>query len=240
MIVKAIDTHKILFGESLIAIIDKYIPRLEEKNLVAITSKIVSSCEQLMVIKKNISSQKISLIKQEADRTFIHSETQNFILTLKNHRLIPNAGIDESNCNGHYLLLPRNPMGTAKKLWHYLKKKHKLKYLGIIITDSNITPLRSGTHGIAIGWCGFSPLHSYIGKKDLFDRTMEVTKINLIDSLATTATLVMGDGNEQKPIAILENLPPTVKFKTTPPSPNEVAMVTIDPKQDLFRPIMKI
>ena len=103
----------------------------------------------------------------------------------------------------------------------------------MIITDSNVTPLRSGTTGISIGWCGFNPIHNYVGKKDIFGRLIKVTEINLLDSLATTATLAMGEGDEQTPIAIIDN-PYKVKFQNRAPNKKEEKIVCVDPKDDLF------
>ncbi len=237
MIIRGIKTHKVLAGESLFKILDQYILKIEDKCIVAIASKIISNCEKHL-IKKIPLLDKSTLIAREADRV-ISTNNQKFCLTVKYNRFIPNAGIDESNAKGHYILLPRNPQLTAKKIWTYLKKKHQLRKLGVIITDSNVTPLRSGISAIAIGWCGFVPLYSYIGKKDLFENTMKATKINLIDNLATAASLVMGEGNEQRPMATLSELPITIHFKKRAPSKRELRSIIMNPRRDLFKEILK-
>jgi len=226
-----IKTHKIKPGESLFAILDTYIPKIAENNIIAIASKIVSICENRL-IRKN--KNKINLIRQESDFCFVApSSAPNFYLTLKDNRLIPNAGIDESNCNNAYVLLPKNPQLTAKKIWQYLRKRHSLKNLGMLITDSNITPLRQGVTGIAIGWCGFKSIYDYIGQKDIFGRPLQVTRINLLDSLATVATLAMGEGREQTPIAIIKNAP-KIDFQNRAPTTKEKQTICIDSKNDLF------
>jgi dihydrofolate synthase / folylpolyglutamate synthase len=236
MLVTAIKTHKIKPDEKIFAILDTYIKKLEENSMVAITSKIISSGEN-QLLTKNINKKK--LIQQEADFCFKSPKNlPNFCLTLKNNRLIPNAGIDESNSKNAYILLPRNPQITAKKIWHHLRKQHQLKNLGVIITDSNITPLRRGVTGIALGWCGFKPIYDYTGKKDIFGRPLKVTQINLLDSLATVATLTMGEGKEQTPIAIIKNVA-KIKFKSQAPTAKEEKEVYIDIKNDLFSTAIK-
>ncbi len=226
-----IKTHKIKTEESIISILNTYIPALTENNVIAIASKIISTCENRVVSK---NKNKINLIRQESDLCFrAPPNAKNFHLTLKNHRLIPNAGIDESNCANAYILLPKNPQLTAKKIWQYLRKRYQIKKFGVIITDSNITPLRQGVTGIAIGWCGFKPTYDYIGQKDIFNRAITVTQINLLDSLATVATLMMGEGKEQTPIVLIENAP-KINFQNRAPTRKEEQEAYVDTKNDLF------
>jgi putative folate metabolism gamma-glutamate ligase len=232
MISTAIKTKKIKPGDSIFWILDNFLEKLVEGDVVAIASKIISICEQQLINKTAISKKK--LIQQESDICITApAKLPNFFLTLKNHRLIPNAGIDESNCNNKYSLLPKNPQTTAHTIWLHLKKRYNLKKLGVFITDSNVTPLRSGVTGIAIGWCGFKPIYSYIGKQDVFKRKICVTKINLLDSLATVATLTMGEGAEQTPLAILKNVP-KIKFQNRQPTKQEEQTTRIDKHHDLF------
>lgn len=234
MLITTIKTHKIQPQEPILDLLDTYIAKLAENSIVAIASKIVSTCEGYLIPKNKIKN-KAAIIYKESERCFTPPKRQSgFCLTLKNHRLIPNAGVDESNCHNFYVLLPPKPQLTAKKIWSHLRKKHNLKNLGIIITDSNITPLRAGVTGIAIGWCGFKPIYNYIGKKDVFARTIKVTKTNLLDSLATVATLNMGEGGEQTPIAIMNKLPTKIIFQNRAPTKKEEQKICIDPKKDLF------
>lgn len=231
MKISSIKTHKIKPKESINSILDKYLPELKENSVIAISSKIISICENRLVKK---TANKRKLIDKEAEFCFPSPKNYpDFFLTLKNHRLIPNAGIDESNCRGYYSLWPKDSQLTAKKIWEYIRKKLGIKKLGVIITDSNITPLRDGVTGIGIGWCGFKPIYSYVGKKDINGRTLKVVETNLLDSLATAATLAMGEGNEQTPIAIIEN-PYKIEFQNRAPNKKEEKKVCVDPEDDLF------
>ena len=66
MKIKAIKTRKIAYpDDDLLKILDTYLPRIKEKTIVAITSKIVSICEGRVVKVGKIDKEK--LIEKEAD-----------------------------------------------------------------------------------------------------------------------------------------------------------------------------
>ena len=134
--------------------LDKYVPKLSEKSILVVTSKVVSILEGNYLAKDTIGKEE--LVFRESDYyTFTDNGKYGFRLTINNNMLIPSAGIDESNSFDHYVLLPKDSYKSAKIIWKYLKNKFKLKYLGVIITDSKTTPLRWGTTGISTGYCGF-------------------------------------------------------------------------------------
>ena len=230
MNINAIRTHRIEPHESLASIVQQYIPVLPEKSIVAITSKIVSLCEGR--IRDQLHITKSALIAEEADQV-LRTTPSGFALTLKAHRFIPSAGIDESNGDGIYILHPADSQHTAATLWATLRTHYQIAHLGILITDSQVTPLRRGVTGIGLGWCGFRPLYSYEGKPDLYGKPFRVTQVNLLDALATAAVLVMGEGAEQTPLAVIHQAP-HIDFLTRTPTPEEEASVVISPEEDLF------
>ncbi|MDR2831620.1 MAG: putative folate metabolism gamma-glutamate ligase [Rickettsiales bacterium] len=237
MHVEAIYTHCIEFGEALEKVLDRYVSELlTEKVILAITSKIISICQKQVVHKTTCSKEE--LIKKEADAIIdVEHNPYSIYLTIKDNILIPSAGIDESNGDKMYILYPKDVQKTALSIWNYLKTKHCIKHLGILITDSSITPMRRGVTGIALGWCGFEPLYSYIGKLDLYSQPLQVTQINLLDALATSAVLVMGEGAEQTPMAIIRNAP-KIRFLTHPPTIEEEKSVKISMEEDLYSPLL--
>lgn len=239
MNINAVKTHIIQTGESLTTILDRYIITLDEKTIVAITSKVISLCQGRVVAKKAIQS-KDALIKQEAD-AFLEEEESNpygLYLTIKENRLIPSAGIDESNGDDAYILYPKDIQKTAALLWNHLKTKHNLEQVGIIITDSHTTPLKRGVTGICLGWCGFDPLYSYIGKEDLHHRLLRTTYINNLDALAASAVFVMGEGSEQTPFATIQNAP-KIEFMKTLPTAEIEAMINIPIEEDIYAPLLR-
>lgn len=212
MIVRAIQTRPLIPPkDDLLSVIEESIFGLKEKSVVVITSKVVSIWQE-RCIKINKKINKEDLIKKEADFYIDKSPSEYVMLTIKNNILIPTSGIDESNANGYYILWPENPFLAAKKIYDFIKKKFKLKKLGIIISDSHTTPLRTGIMGIGIAYYGFYPLRDYRGKKDIFGRELKMSQTNIVDFLAAAAVYKMGEGAEQTPIAVIEDVG-DIKFK---------------------------
>jgi len=225
-------------GDSIHHVLDEYIKSVKEGTVVAITSKIISLCQN-RVVSKNHANSKYELIQNEADAYLAEDQSlYNVHLTIKNNILIPSAGIDESNGGGMYILYPENIQQTALNIWEHLRNQHHVKKLGIIITDSHVTPLRQGVVGIALGWCGFEPLYSYVGEPDIFNQPLRVTQINLLDALATSAVLMMGEGAEQTPIALIKDAP-KIKFLDRPPTPEEEQNIHIFVDKDIYYPLFK-
>jgi len=238
MKVEAIKTHKITTrDQDLFAVLDKYVNKLEEGSIVAITSKIVSTCEGAVVPVK--SSNKDELIKREADLYLPKEENKyNVYLTINENLLAVSAGIDESNADGNYVLWPKNVQNTANKVRQYLTKRFNLKKVGVIITDSKTTPLRWGVTGAALSHSGFSAINDLIGTEDIFGRELKMTKVGVLDGLANAAVLVMGEGGEQTPLAIISEIP-FVKFQQRNPTKKEIAELKIPIEDDVYAPLLK-
>ncbi len=238
MKVTAYKTHKVDVGEDIYKILDNYLPKLEENSVVAIASKIIAFCQK-DVVKKEPGMEKRDLIIEEADYFLGDDYPRPFgqNISIKNHTLTASAGIDESNGNGYFILWPKNLQEITNNIWDYLREKHKIKNLGVIITDSRVVPMRWGVIGISLSWCGFEPIKEYVGTPDIFGRTMMVEKTSIIDSLATAATVVTGEGGEQKPLAVIEDVP-FVQFQNRPPTDEEIKHLQIALKDDLFEPLM--
>lgn len=238
MHIKAHKTHAILPGESLFHILDTYLPKVGEGSIVVITSKIVSLCEG-RVVKKDATICKKSLIQQCSQAYLdIDAGPHDIHLTITNHILIPSAGIDESNGNGCYILYPQDVQQSAQAIWEHLKRRDGVKKLGVVISDSHSTPLRRGVVGIGLGWCGFHPLYSYIGKPDCFQTPLKMTKVNVLDSLTAAAVYCMGEGNEHTPFAVIEEAV-NVDFQDSPPLPEDCAEFLVTMENDLYAPLLK-
>ncbi len=239
MKVTALKTHRVVCNESLHTLLGSYVPALLENTILVITSKIVSLCQGRVVPKQADPGFKEALIRQEADSVLDTLENPyGLYLTLKNNILIPSAGIDESNADNVYILYPEAIQKVAASAWQYLREKHAIKNLGIIISDSHTTPLRRGVTGIALGWCGFEPLYSYVGKPDIYGNPLRVTQINLLDALASAAVLMMGEGDEQSPLALISDAP-KISFLDREPTVEEEASISIPIEEDLYGPLLK-
>jgi dihydrofolate synthase / folylpolyglutamate synthase len=238
MIIKAIKTRKFMPPKDDLLEMLSEIKILKENSVVAVTSKVVSICEGRCISIKTVDKDK--LIKKEADRYLPRNLVPNkwAMYTIKNNLLAVNAGLDESNGAGYYILWPQDPQRSAQKIWLYLRKKFHLENLGVIITDSKVNPLRRGVVGMAIGFFGFKPFFDYRGKKDLFGRKFEMETANLPDSLATAAVLAMGEGSECQPIAVITDVP-SIEFIQGKYNPeNSDLKFEIPGKEDLFYPFL--
>jgi putative folate metabolism gamma-glutamate ligase len=234
MKINSLRTRLVQVNESLLAVLDQYLPSLQEKDVVVITSKLVSVCEG-RVVKAPIS--KYELIKQESDLYLDEPNPHGVVLTVMGNLLIPNSGIDESNANGAYILYPLDVFLSAQRIWEHLRQRDDLQDLGVIITDSHTTPMRWGVTGVALGWCGLEPLNNYINTPDCFGRMLKFTKVNVVDALATAAVFTMGEGNEQTPLALISDIS-KVTFRNTPPSSEEIASLHIPMEEDIYGPLL--
>jgi dihydrofolate synthase / folylpolyglutamate synthase len=216
-------------GEDIISFIINHTPHLEEKTILVITSKIVALSENRTAIIKDAKT-KEEFIRKESEFAI---STKFCWLTIKDGMIMASAGIDESNANGKLILLPEDSFESAKRFRKILRRKYKIKKLGIIITDSRTTPLRAGIMGAAIGYAGFKGLRDYRGKSDIFGRKLYISRTDVADSLAAAAVLTMGEANERQPLAIIESAP--VKFCELV-SKKELY---IDPREDMYRPLLK-
>lgn len=238
MNVKPYKTHKITEKDkSIFPILDQYLPKLEEKSVVAIASNIVGICEG-RIVKIKTKEQKDILAKQEADYYLPREFNQyGFMITINHNILVASAGVDESNGNGHYVLWPKDPQKSANDIREYLVKKFKLKHLAVIITDSKLTPLRWGVTGVALVHSGFQALKSYIGEPDVFGRLLQSEKLNVADSLATAAVMEMGEGNEQQPLVVMNDVS-LVTFQDRNPTQKELDSLKIALGDDVYSSLL--
>lgn len=237
MLTVPIRTSKVRAGKTTLAtLLDKSLESISEGSVLAITSKIVSLCENRTVPIKD--TDKAELVKQESEY-YMPSRLSKYgyQLTITNNRLIAMAGIDESNGRGNYILWPHNPQGTANKIRQHLIKRFGLEKVGVIITDSTCTPLQYGTTGMALSHSGFKALNDYIGSPDLFGTPFAVSKANITGGLAASAVLAMGEGAEQTPIVLMTDLP-FVAFQDDEPSAKELLALRVPREDDLFEPFL--
>ncbi|MBS0236358.1 MAG: coenzyme F420-0:L-glutamate ligase [Proteobacteria bacterium] len=239
MEVSAIKLPHLKAGFDLLSVLDAHITHIAEGTVIAIASKIISISESRIVSRKKTS--KIDLIKQEAESVLTEPQNSLFpetMLTIKHGLVVPCAGIDESNCaDDSYVLYPVDPMGSAETIWRHLRQQHKVKACGVLITDSTVVPLRRGVIGVGLAWCGFAAIHDYRGQQDCFGRELRMTAINNVDALATAATLVMGEGAESTPVAILQDIL-RLEFRSTPPTFEELELFKIPTGEDLYGPLL--
>ena len=194
---------------------------IEDGDVIVVSQKVVSKAEGRIVnlhgVKASAEDEHlaketgrdprlIKLIKGEAEKIF---KSSRGVLVVEDKRgmVCINAGLDKSNVEGEdsYTLLPLNPDESAEKL-----RRDILKLTGasvaVIIGDTASRPFRRGQVEFAIGVSGMNPFKDYRGKKDLFDYTLKVKNVAIADEIAAAAELVIGQGREGTPVAIVKNV----------------------------------
>ena len=241
MIINAYRTHKIKAGDKLHDIFDQYLPPLEERSVVAIASKIVGICEGRIVkiiSEEQKDDQKNELAIKEAEYYLPRKFNQyGFMISIKRGVMVASAGIDESNSNGYFSLWPKDPQESANKIRTYLCTKYNRKHIGVVLTDSKLTPLRWGVTGISIAHSGFEALNSYIGKPDIFGKLMYAEQANVADSLAVAAVAEMGEGAEQQPLSVITDAK-FVRFQERNPAKEELDNLKINLEDDVYASLL--
>lgn len=215
--------------ENLVAFITAHIPTVEENTILAVASKLLALWKGEIVPYQN-SAQKDELIKRESDFAL---KTSLAWLTVKEGMVMTNAGIDESNADGNLLLLPPDCYALAATLRLELCEAWHIKNLGLVVTDSMILPFRTGVVAGAVAYAGFKGVRDERGKPDLFGKKLEVTFVNVADTLASAAALEMGEGREQRPLALITEAP--AEFVDSVPQKE----IKYPMKDDLYAPLFQ-
>jgi F420-0:gamma-glutamyl ligase len=236
MFVNPVKTQLVRAGAiSLTALLDDSLSELKDGSVVAISSKIVSLCENRVVPMAD--TDKESLITREAQFYLDPVGKYPYRFTITDSTLISSAGIDSSNSDGYYVLWPSDSQKTANEVRHYLKKRFGLERVGVVITDSTSKPLRLGTTGVALAHSGFAALNNYVGSDDLFGRTFVVSRANVAEGLAATAVMVMGEGTEQTPLCVISDAG-FVTFLDRDPTAEELSTLYFPLEDDVFAPLI--
>ncbi len=201
-----IKTRKLLPPkDDLFSVLDESIPKLQNKDILFVTSKVVSIHHGRCLLINEVKD-KDELVRREADAMLKSEHKDGISLGIKHRTINPFAGLDESNGDGYYILLPEDPSKFAKQLHKYLTTRFNLVAVGVVVVDSVFLPMRAGSVGISLGFAGFEPLRNYDSKQDIFGRELEMSSTNIVDSLAATAGIYFGEGSEQTPIILMRDI----------------------------------
>lgn len=213
-------------GDSLVEMILSAIsagPSLEDGDILVVTQKIVSKIEGRFVDLKTVKPTEKAI--ELGDRTCKDARLVEMVLRessdviravpgvlISSHRtghVMANAGIDQSNLGGDHkdgvLLLPEDADASAERLAREIA--HRIgRRVAVVISDSFGRPWRNGVTQVAIGAAGLPALVDRRGLTDRDGRVMQVTQIAVADMIACAAGLVMGEGAEGIPVAIVRGL----------------------------------
>lgn len=191
--------------------------KLEDNDILALTSKVIAHVENRLVklsevkpsrkakeLAKHFSLQPTfaELILREADK--IYGGVEKAVLTLKNGILTANAGIDNKNAPIDYAILwPSDPKKWAKRLRDEIENRTG-KRVAVLIVDSGLVPLRKGTVGLALAVAGFKPIKDRRGEKDIYGKPITITQHAVADDLASAAHFLMSEAAERTPLVIIK------------------------------------
>jgi coenzyme F420-0:L-glutamate ligase len=210
--------HDFDLFDTLVNLLQKSRIKLENGDIVIISSKYVANSQgrlveyekiipskesRILATKFHLSPEIAEIILRESD--IIFGGVPGFVITSSDNILAPNAGIDKSNApNGKIILYPVETYQIAEQL----RRKFFLMFsvhIGILIIDSRLMPARVGTTGIAIACSGMEPVLDIRGQKDLVGNPLKVTFQAVADNLASIANLKMGESSDSIPIVVIKN-----------------------------------
>lgn len=177
---------------------------LEDGDILAVTSKIVSKAEGRIVA----ATDREQAITDETVRVVATREHPGGVTRIVENRqglIMAAAGVDSSNTDdGTVLLLPEDPDASALALCSALRTATGLR-LGVIITDTAGRPWRQGQTDIAIGAAGVTVIDDLRGTTDAAGRPLTVTAAAIGDEVAGASDLVKGKVSGM-PVAVVRGL----------------------------------
>ena len=198
---------------------------LRDGDVVVVAQKIVSKAERRIVRLADVSPSPRALVlaartdKDPRAVEVILGESVEvlravpgvLIVETRHGIILANAGADMSNIehdeeDDHLLLLPEDPDASADRLRAALEAGDDVVKIGVVVADSVGRAWREGTVGLAIGVSGLPARLDRRGEPDLFGRELHVTEVGIADSIASAASIVMGEGAEGRPAALVRGL----------------------------------
>ncbi len=142
----------------------------------------------------------------EETRISVKERLAYVVMTKKNNIIMDSAGIDTGNLpKDHLVLLPKDPVESARKIRKGIKKQLGIE-VAVIITDTLYSPRRNGAMDLCLGSSGIFPMTLNEAKLDLFGTTKMGGTDVIVDSIAAMAGSVMGATHEMTPAAVFRGL----------------------------------
>lgn len=197
------------FSDGDIIVLAQKIVSKSEGRLVRLADAVPGVEAQALAAKTGREPQMVQLILDESE-AILRATPAAIIARHKTGHVLANAGIDASNVEGGeggtVLLWPVDPDASARAIRAELQAITG-KRIAVVIADSMGRAWRIGTVGAAIGCAGLTVLDDRRGlDQDLFGRTLQATVIAVADAVAAAGVLVMGEGAQGTPAALVRGL----------------------------------
>ncbi len=177
---------------------------VEEGDILAVTSKVVSKVEGRQVLAADredaITAETVRVVA-----TRVHPGGTTRIVENRLGMVLAAAGVDASNTpEGVVLLLPQDPDASALRLCSALRERFGLS-VGVLVTDTLGRPWRAGQTDVAIGAAGIRVMDDLRGTTDASGRRLDATIAATADELAGAADLVKGKALGM-PVAVIRGM----------------------------------
>lgn len=196
---------EITAGDDLAALIQDAVgDTLQDGDIVAITSKIVSKAEGRQVAA---ASREDAITEQTVRVVASREHARGITRIVENPQglVMAAAGVDASNApEGMVLLLPEDPDASARAIAARLRESTG-KQLAVILSDTLGRPWREGQTDAAIGAAGLRVVDDLRGTTDASGHLLEATIAAVADEIAGAADLVKGKASGV-PVAIVRGL----------------------------------
>ena len=234
LIFEAVKNAKLAFVDGDVIVVSQKIVSKAEGLEVDISTIKPSGRARALSRKTGKDPRLVELILMDTRRV-LRADGQALVVQRKDGMVCVNAGVDKSNVKGRlgYARLPKNSDTSAKRIRAKLETLSGTK-LAMIVADTYSRPFRVGQVEFAIGVSGFDPIVDYRGLEDIFGYELRYKFVGLADEVAAAAELVMGQGTERTPVAIVRGLP---RLHMTE-QPRLSRKLTLGKRMDLFHKII--
>ncbi len=218
-------------GSGSIADIVRAVPKLEDRSIVAVSSKALAvALGDVVELEKDTLE---DLVRQHSEQYLADS---SMLLSIVDGQFVENAGLDSLGKHQLYARLPNQPFRVACEIHQALKSSHGEKLFGVIITDSRSTMGRRGAIGYCVSHYGFDAVNAYSGT-GLYGGEYQLAASSIDQSLAAAANVAMGEGDEQTPVATISEVG-FVQFHEEPLDPEEYRTSVMVSDQDVYAPLL--
>jgi len=231
LIVEAAKAEEIEFSDYDVVVVSQKIISKSEGQLIDILTIKPSKQAKSIAKRTKKDARVIELILRDS-KEVIRADREALVVRRKDGFICLNAGVDKSNVDGDttYARLPENPDKSAVKIKKGIEGLTG-KQVAVIIADTYSRPHRVGQVEFTIGLAGLEPIIDYRGQEDLFGYQLHYKYVCLADEIAAAAELVMGQGVEGTPVAIVRGLSRMKRVSATGLSKKLI----LGKKRDIFR-----
>ncbi|HKM76345.1 MAG TPA: coenzyme F420-0:L-glutamate ligase [Candidatus Bathyarchaeia archaeon] len=206
LIVDAAKAEEIELSDFDVVVVSQKIISKSEGQLVDILTLKPSNRAKSIAKRTKKDPRVIELILRDS-KEVMKADREALVVRRKDGLICLNAGVDKSNVDGDtvYARLPKNPDKSAVKIKNGIEGLTG-KEVAVIVADTYSRPHRVGQVEFTIGLAGLEPIIDYRGRKDLFGYQLHYKYVGFADEIAAAAELVMGQGVERTPVAIIRGL----------------------------------